>query len=297
MKTPVKPQVIMALTTLFQKKKWDLSSGSETDMTLFRKFCERLSLFSEDEQDMLIELTSDFIRIGLQDYLAHFFESFILLGDSFFDNKDKIYVLPLVSPYSGTKSSEGKILRGKSKSADFLHYLLDSSDWTWFSKKLVMNYTFKKLLKDFDSSNSSIVLIDDFVGSGRTAADVCKIFLMENFSFGKLEPDSLKIVSLAAQKHGIHHVRKEVNVEVISNIIIPKGISDRYILPDLSSKIAQMNSVEEKLEISEELHFGYEKSEAMITFLNKTPNNTFPIYWHETKTKVAPFPRYKKFNL
>jgi len=296
MKSPITPNILMDLTALFQRKNWELADGTVADMGLFDKFCERLRLFTTEEQEMIIEISEDFIRIGMQEYLVKFFDSFFLLGDSFFDGHEKVYVLPLVDPYVSNRSKGTKVFRGKAKSADFLHYLFDASEWRWFSNKLIPNITVKKLFKLFNPKDSCLVLIDDFVGTGQTAVDVCTIFLQENFDLGSLSPEKIKVVSIAAQERGITYVRRELGIEVSSNIIVPRGISDKFVVPELPIKVAHMQAIESKLAITPAYNFGFEQSEAMITFLNKTPNNTFPVYWHETRAKVAPFPRYKNYR-
>jgi len=296
-KPPIKPNILISLTELFERKEWELEDGSVVELSLFDKFCERLKLLTVEEQEMVIEITDEFTRIGIKDYLTNLFKSFRLLGDEFFEAHARIYVLPLVDPYVRSSKSSQQLFRGKTKSANFLHYLLDASDWRWFSTKLVPNITYKKLKEVFDPQDSCIVLIDDFVGTGETAAEVCNIFLQDEFKSVKIPPDKLKVVSIAAQPQGIAHVQTALGVEVVSNIIVPKGISDRYEEPDLSLKSSLMVNIEATLNVSDDYRFGHGRSEAMVTFLSKTPNNTFPVYWHETKTRVAPFPRYKNYKL
>jgi hypothetical protein len=296
-KPPIKPNILISLTSLFEMKNWELHDGSVAEMSLFDKFCERLKLFDVEEQEMVIEITEQFTRIGINDYLMRIFDSFILLGDEFFETHSKIYVLPLVDPYVRSPKSSEKLHKGKTKSANFLHYLFDASDWRWFNTKLIPNISHKKLMDVFDPADSCIVLIDDFVGTGGTAEEVCQIYLQEEFKAGKLSPDKIKVVSIAAQQQGILHVQSKLGIQAVSNIIVPKGISDYYVEPELSLKKSQMVNIETTLNVSDDYKFGHGRSEAMITFLNKTPNNTFPVYWHETKIRVAPFPRYKNFNV
>lgn len=288
---------MISLTSLFQRKSWELNDGTVSEMSLFDKFCERLKLFTVEEQEMIIEITEGFTRVGINNYLSNFFESLILLGDTFFDSHAKIYVLPLVDPYVRSPKSSEKLHKGKTKSANFLHYYLEASDWRWLSTKLIPHISYKKLIDTFNPNDSCIVLIDDFVGTGQTAEEVCQIFLQEEFKAGKLAPEKIKIVCIAAQQQGVAYVKEKLDIDVVTNIIVHKGISDKYVEPQLAIRNSQMANVESVLNISSDLQFGHGRSEAMITFLNKTPNNTFPVYWHETKTRVAPFPRYKNFNV
>jgi hypothetical protein len=55
-----------------------------------------------------------------------------------------------------------------------------------------------------------------------------------------------------------------------------------------------MSEIEEMLAISSKFKFGYKKSEALIS-LDRTPNNTFPLFWCKKKRDgeswCAPFYR------
>lgn len=72
-----------------------------------------------------------------------------------------------------------------------------------------------------------------------------------------------------------------------------KGISDRYVTPELEIKIELMKGIE-KLIPNNWCPFGWKHSEALVT-LTRTPNNTFPIFWNTHKKGgknfKAPFER------
>ena len=74
-----------------------------------------------------------------------------------------------------------------------------------------------------------------------------------------------------------------------------KGISDFYTSEDLADKQCIMKQIEDRIHKVEKYRFGYEGSEALITLI-KTPNNTFPVFWKDYKTKdgdiKAPFSRF-----
>lgn len=59
-------------------------------------------------------------------------------------------------------------------------------------------------------------------------------------------------------------------------------------------KIVQMKNVGKRIKAKKELYLGYKESEGLVSMI-KTPNNTFPFYWHEGKRDgklcVAPFAR------
>ena len=55
---------------LFEKKKWKVEY-CETERSVFDCFCDRLAMLDNDEQrDLILELTEDYLKITLKDYEA-----------------------------------------------------------------------------------------------------------------------------------------------------------------------------------------------------------------------------------
>ena len=105
---------------------------------------------------------------------------------------------------------------------------------------------------------------------------------------------NIKVVSIAAQEFGINNVKEKLSIDIIANKILKRGISDYYI--DFEDKKNLMREISKKIEVSDDMELGYKDCESLITMLQKTPNNTFPVYWKETRNKVAPFPRKKYYK-
>lgn len=299
----ITPNTLFLVNDLFNEKKWVINNSSKSINPYFR-FCERLKLFETDKQEFIINLTHDFIKIDLIDYLEKFYDSLICLGDKVFERKEKIFVYPLIKPFlsrkidkdTGEEVSILKIPHAKTKSSNFLHYMFESDDWTWLSEKFIIDNSISNLKKKFSNDDSILILIDDYVGSGRTAYETCAEYLNETFNNEKLKIENIKVVSIAAQNEGIKKVKDLIGVEVISNIKLNKGISDKFSSNEVDDKLALMKLIEDDMKIDKMYSLGLEQTEALITFLNKTPNNTFPVYWHETKKLLAPFPRYKNYR-
>lgn len=294
----ISPSILLKISNLFSEKKWSVAAGTEKHPSLFDKYCSRLKLFEAHHQELVIDLTHYFKIIALKDYLESFYESLILLGQ-IFDEKEKIFVYPLIDPIIRLDEKDiakKKITKGKTKSASFLHYMIETDDYMWLSNKLIVDTSLERLEKRFDNRDSCLVLIDDYVGSGKTAGDVCKVYLHETKLEETFKPENIKVVSIAAQEGGVKYLKKELDIDVVSNIIMTRGISDFYTGEVLERKKAHMAEIEATLKVSEDYNFGYERTEALISFMNKTPNNTFPVYWHETSKKIAPFPRYKNYR-
>ncbi len=288
------PEILLRAEDIFKSKNWEIKGGVR--LNLFDKFCERLRLFNKSQQELLLELTKSFTKIGMGEYLECFLESFFCLPQSVVEKK--IYLYPLIDPIikTSTNTKSGKlpnyIEKGKTKSANFLHYMIESNDIYWVSDNIIVNNSFSLLKKEFEHGKCVLILVDDYVGSGKTAVDACATFL----TLPNIQPSDIKIVCLAAHNHGIKHVKEKLGIDVFSDIQLFKGISENIGIDNINIALELMEGMEKTLKCNEKYRFGYEKTESLITFMNKTPNNTFPVYWHETPTKVAPFPRYNNYK-
>lgn len=278
----LKTNTLFKVSKLFEFKQWRIEHREDIS-SLFFRYCERLKLYNEDQQDFIIELTKNYERVELNVYLESFYDSLILLGDNIFHNYDNIYIFPLLKP---------TINYSKTKSAGFLHYMLDSDDYRWLSDKIIVTHKLS-VLKKFDPKKSILILIDDYVGSGDTAIET--INEIKSFDeYKEIPNENIKVVAIVSQEQGINNVKNQISVEVIANKILKKGISDFY--PDFEDKIIKMREISQRLNVKDELKLGYKDCEGLITMLQKTPNNTFPVYWFESGNRVAPFPRKKYFK-
>lgn len=284
----IKVETLLKLEELFDKKKWNKSSANGTSMSLFNKFSDRLKLLSEEQQNLVIELTENYTWIELKNYLESFYDSLLQLGDHIYKTYDKIFVYPLLDP---------KKSYSKTKSGGFIHYMFEADDYTWLSEKFIPKSSLSYLYHNFNNVDSLLLLVDDFVGSGDTAISICIEYLNADIkNSGKIDPKNMRIVSIAAQQQGIDAIKASLNIDVISARILNKGISDNYQGKEKNDKTKLMQDIEKIINVTNDYEFGYKKSESLITLLNKSPNNTFPIYWLETRDRVAPFPRQKIFK-
>ena len=279
----LRTNTLFKISKLFESKNWRVEN-QENVSSLFYRYCERLKLLDEDEQDFIIELSQNYERVELSIYLESFYESLILLGDEIFEKYENIYIFPLLKPNTNYS---------KTKSAGFLHYMLDSDEYRWLSENLIVTYR-NNNLKRFDSERDFLVFIDDFVGSGDTVIESISAFLdLENFK--QIIPvENIRVVSIAAQEFGIENVKANLSIDVITNKVLKRGISDYY--DDFEIKKNFMRQISKKIGIDSDMELGYKECESLITMLQKTPNNTFPVYWKETRNKVAPFPRKKYYK-
>ena len=298
MKGHLSPIIMLELDELFQKMNWEIDELSDVKKSLYKRYCEILKLIKVEEQNLLIDLSYRFEQIGIADYIEFFLMSFHSIEESKLDAKEKIIFAPLIRPYIDNKKAKGKIEKPKTKSAQFLFYLLHGQDLRWidYSSKFEFLETIRSVKESYIEDKSLLILIDDFVGSGKTAIDCIKSIKSEIEIDKKISFSDICVISIAAQNEGVVRLETELGVKVYCDRIRQKGITDFYPTNTVNKNMDLMLSIENTLKCPKEFSLGFENSEALITFMNKTPNNTFPVYWHETDKKIAPFPRYKIYK-
>ena len=146
--------------------------------------------------------------------------------------------------------------------------------------------------------NAIVIFVDDYIGSGETAVNVIEDYKEEFQGLINFTEDCNVIISaIVVQEQGVQFINDHLGeVEVIADIIRQRGISDKYEAEDLEAKVGMMENMEKRAGCKAKFSFGHNRTEGLVTFMDKTPNNTFPVFWHETSTKPAPFPRHHRFK-
>lgn len=168
-------------------------------------------------------------------------------------------------------------------------------DLSWSEKNFLsrIDYLANKL-KD----NWNIVLVDDFVGTGRTMRNRIKDtkILISN---SKLRNVSLFFVAGAAMEFAKARL-DTLNVPYFSSIWLKKGITELIEVEKRALAKTEMKKLEKKLskrwDNRELPTFGFDKSESLFAHgdLN-VPNNVFPIFWwpydHQNQLRKRLFKR------
>ena len=152
----------------------------------------------------------------------------------------------------------------------------------WLNHKLVNRYdasirTYKKSPK-----HKNILLLDEFVGSGNTVLNrVTRI--KSQFAEKNIFDYSIRVRVLVATRAGLSLI-KQSGVDISSEIIIDKGISDNYPNSDVNNKLSLMIELESLLlsyfKDRPLPSLGYGKTESLYCRDNgNTPNSVFPIFW------------------
>jgi hypothetical protein len=150
----------------------------------------------------------------------------------------------------------------------------------WCNVKTVNR--FNDIPKNFKKGKNQIILIDEFIGSGKTVLG--RIKNIKEWIQGDFE---LKFCFLAGMDFGIELIEK-CGYEVYCPLRLPKGISGRYVGAFKTNAIRRMKMLEEKMapEVNEHrletFSLGYNDTQALYSLescFGNTPNSVFPIFW------------------
>lgn len=281
-KSTLDGSTILRVVDLFKSKSWEIDH-SANEMSRFNRFCYMLDKLNQDERELILELSSRFITIGLNQYLNQLQIALeMIYNDSTLGvNEESIlYIRPLISPKD----------KGKTKSSTCMLYLLQGNYFNYSENVYPENFRYieKDLPQDINSTkkNQFLVLVDDYIGTGETAEEC----LRELFRKATVK-QKIIVLSLVAQENGIDRI-KQLGVRVFSPTIVGRGITDYYPADEAGQKKEIMEQIEEKIKIQPLYKLGYLESEALVS-MHKTPDNTFPIFWYENEVlrNIAPFPR------
>lgn len=268
------------LMDIFKLKDWDIDDNLVNKV--FEKFCHRLSdLNSDEKRDLVLDLTEKYTWIQIKMYESYFFGAF---NDLFQSYEWKNFV--------SSEFRKGKLCItslslnvNQIKSGEFLLYLVQSvlmRTCSFFDNEQIYLHNSVELINEKSDEFSGIIYIDDYIGSGTSTLE--KFATIEKVKCKKF------IVCLAAQQEAIKLIKSQLNVNVYTNSIQKRGISDNYVGEERNEKLNLMKEISNDLKASK-CPLGYNDTEALISLL-KTPNNTFPVFWIENKKhKNAPFAR------
>lgn len=259
------------LETIFVSNNWEIEKKNR--ISLYNRFCETLVKFDQEEQQFILDLTKRFKKIGIEEYQP-IFEKLANQIQCDYHNAEIILVPCL--PESDL---------GKMKSARMVLYGMQSTSYTydlnrcWIEKDDIANQV--NYIKD----KTVVVLADDFIGTGETALgalDYVHKVLGEEFP-----NDRIKVLAIAVLQTG-KQILNDKGIQVYSEYVFDKGISDHFQGEALNDATKKMESIESKINVRDGFHFGYGHSEALVC-MARCPNNTFPVYWLGKNT--APYER------
>ncbi len=266
------------LGEVFQKHHWPIDHDKQK--SYFNKYVRMLESMSEDEQNMMLELTDNFLHIKQCEYLT-------ILSDvvrRVIANNPSVtqyFVLPALAKDDVERLDKSSIHMLYLFKGEELEDAIDNSD-IHFQVVKDKNKLSARGIRD----NEKILIVDDFIGSGKTIEES---FEVHNIKDGGLKIDDVIVLSLVVHEKGLAHLKDMGIHQIFYSILINRGISDKYMGEKRDEYVKLMNQIEARIpKLEEENRFGYCQCEALL-HMHRVPNNTFPIYW--LHNNVSPYRR------
>lgn len=269
------------LILIFNKKGWAITNE---DMSLFDRFCIILNLLGKDEQLLFLELTDRFLWVGFEQYVSRIvalLKTLSVDASLNFNSYSNLIIFPLISPSDLNKNKSSKMVQYLLRSVVIPHQSFIRNKSLYFPDNVNDLKTYS------GNENSLILLVDDFVGTGDTAIKAINFLTRKG-----IPTKDMVVFSLIAMKQSIAVVQG-LGLRIFATEFLDKAISGYYVGQSLAKNIKLMESIEKTIRVKDNERFGYKQSEALVTMI-RTPNNTFPVFWYDKKTRKVhcPFPRY-----
>lgn len=312
---PIRPTDLLQINTIFKANGWGAYTSSTKKYTLANNYVERTKLIPQANRQLFYDLTKRFKRLDLLDLIPHLVDAYNNVDSALLANARKIYFLALKDYISSGQQRRNLLMAGKFKSliqhfrdgpqdtkihgADLLVNLFEKSEYRTMahSSKFIFPSNFEKFKSHFKPKVDLLILIDDFTGTGDTAIKALKILYKKKRLGSKLFSEKNTIIlNLLSQSEGVKMILNDQRTKVFQKTALGKGITDHYPVSQIEIRLKEMKTIEKSVDIDPRVSLGYGKSEALVSICGKCPNNTFPVFWHETKKHAAPFPRRKIFN-
>jgi hypothetical protein len=275
-------QSILKLYDIFERKKWIEIEGHEETRARFE---DLLEVLKNEQVDLFLDLTERFYWVSLNEYSIQLRKLLQELHSKFLLDINSVYLFPILGSSNDAKET---------KSGQTVMYMLDSIKRSlpqYRDIEFVKLNSFEELATQTSliTDNQLLVLVDDFIGSGKTLnATIEQVNKIPSIG------DKFVVLSIVIQEETKTRL-DDINTKNVVGRIGKKGISDYYVGEELIEKNKVMDSIESLIPKVKDYRFGFKRSEALVSMM-KTPNNTFPIFWKDFMKKgelyKAPFPRY-----
>lgn len=281
MPAPLKNHVIRRLDRIFIDKKWNYDGEDrEKYADMYNNFCKLLELLPEDDQSLILDLTVNFEYHPLCKYETLLNRALSKLPADYFKSFNNIYIISLNKPSESSPAKSGSTLLYPSKNIIRRKYSVKAESYDSVDILIKTKHSRKKSL---------VIFVDDFIGTGETAIKALDNYLL-NYS---ANDDEVIVVSLISLKVGVT-VINDYGVEVFNALTMERGISDSPAIKDKPGALDKIDKIEDRLKVTPDYRRGYKQSEALVS-LDRTPNNTFPLFWTNAKVdgKKWPAPFYR----
>lgn len=250
------------LTNLYVKQKWLIPKKQELKDLI--DFCD-----DKESKNLVFSLLERFINLDNDtlNLLLNEVSDYIINKTGFTESSTQLLSLT----YDDEADSGQKIL-------DNIKHPIFKKGW----RQIKTVNMFGKSIPNYNKGKTEIIIIDEFIGSGKTLRGRIN-YLKKNIP-GEFK---LKCCFIAGIRDTIDILIEE-GIDIFCPLQLDKGISEHYegdklkdaenLMIDLELKLAQFINEKDLFNYS----FGYGGAEALYTMEGcngNTPNSVFPIFW------------------
>ncbi|KFF27398.1 phosphoribosyltransferase-like protein [Chryseobacterium vrystaatense] len=250
------------LTNLYIKQKWLIAKKEELKELI--DFCE-----DAESKGLVFSLLERFAYLDNEtlNFLLNELSDYIINETGFTESTTQLLSLT----YDDEADSSQKIL-------DNIKHPIYKKGW----RQIKTVNMFGKSISNYNKGKREIIIVDEFIGSGRTLRGRID-YLKKNIP-GEFK---LKCCFIAGIKNAIDNLTAE-GIEIFCPLQLDKGISEYFegdklieaedLMLKLELKLAQYINGKDLFKYS----FGYGSAEALYTMEGcngNTPNSVFPIFW------------------
>ncbi|MDW3190939.1 MAG: hypothetical protein R8G66_01155 [Cytophagales bacterium] len=259
------------LYSIFFEKGW---SKNHYSRDAFDALSNLVANINEEQQDLILELLDRYHWIKFNESEPGVYQMLEFI-DKISSSFKRLYIGPIIKI-----SDDGKIKSGHGATYIIKSLSPRTTRLKTSNTKFIDSYDGLKL-KD----NERLLVVDDYIGSGKTAL----IALNELNSIFKIPTSKITLVVFGAQESALDELQAR-GIDFYVYQKYKKGISDFYTDTSLTNKSELMKKVENLIpKLNRDYSFGMNQTEALVTFNERTPNNTFPIFWMKHKYKNKEF--------
>lgn len=264
---------ITRIIDLFTEKNWPIDEINKS--SLYNRFLQRYQHFNTEGRTLFLKLSQCYQKISLSEYQELIIQLMEQAVEKYYTAGQDVWVYPI-------KKFEHL---SDIKSADLVAYLCKTVQTQYSDRLYKKKFRIINSLQDLEQKKQKLykkplLLLDDFIGSGKYVCDV----VQELFDAG-ISKENIVICTLYLSEAGNKQLTESgYSVEYLELV----SCSLQKLSPQEQNVL---QTIENSLGVSKEFHFGYGESATLITLL-RTPNNSLPMFWFDKgRSHSAPFPR------
>ena len=266
-------QDTVEIQKLFSHHNWRVDTTNKS--SLYNRYLHTYARLESDERELFISLSYQFKVITLNDYQELLANVISCVIKKYLGKKQTLFIYPI------KKCSHKDCI----KSSDLVSYLCKSTSLKYndsISKKkiILLGSTEQVKEKIQQISNNALLIVDDFIGSGKYTSDVIRELALIGIPKDRIIATTLYITQAGIKKLRQEQCQLEYG-EIIESFISELSAADKEVL----------SRIEEKMGVEDGFSFGYGHSGILVSLI-RTPNNTAPIFWMPFgRYSAPPFPR------